>query len=97
MVLQKHIDRLSDGDKEAFKSASAVDVMEELKKAQDGTSRISDSLTHVQKVLECINRLMEPLKIFIQHSPGISALVVGGFKCVLMVCILQSLLSTILI
>ena len=90
-VLQKHVD-LSDDDKEAFQSYSDVDVMEELRNVQDGTSRISDSLTRVQKVLECVNRFMGPLATFIQHSPEISSLVVGGLNCILMVCILQPLL-----
>lgn len=91
MVLQKHSE-LSDDDKAAFQSASDVDVMEELKKTQHGTAGISKSLIRVQKVLECMNRFMGPLVIFIQHSPQISSLVVGGLKCILMVGIFRSLL-----
>ena len=87
VVQQKHFN-LSDDDRAAFQSASDVDVMEELRRAQHGASRISDSLTRAQKVLESVNRLMGPLAIFIQHSPEISSLVVGGLKCILMVCII---------
>ena len=91
-AFERALGRLSGEDKAAFQSASAVDVIEELKKAQQGASRISDSLSGGQKALECMNRFMRPLAIFIQHSPEISSLVVGGLKCILMVCILQSLL-----
>ena len=89
VILRKH-DNLSGDDKAAFQSALDVDVMEELRKAQHGTSRISGSLTRVQKMMDCINQFMGPLAIFIQHSPEISSLVVGGLSCILMVCILQS-------
>lgn len=84
VILQKHSD-LSEDDKKAFQSASDIDVIKELNKAQHGTLLISGSLSRVQKVLECVDRLMGPLKIFIQHHPDISALVVGGLKCILMV------------
>lgn len=83
------LQNLSDDDKAEFKLASEKDVMEELRKAQGGTSRISGSLARVQKVLGCINRFMGPLGILIQHNPDISSLVVGGLSCILMVCILQ--------
>lgn len=88
VILQKHAN-LSDGDKQAFQSASYLDVMAELRRAQQGTSDISGSLTRVQKVLDCINRFMGPLATFIQHSPEISSLVVGGLSCILIVRIPQ--------
>ena len=88
VIVQKHGD-LSDDDKEAFQSASYSDVMVELRNAHHGTSDISDSLTRVQKVLNCINRFMGPLATFIQHSPEITSLVVGGLSCILLVRIFQ--------
>lgn len=39
----------------------------------------------IEKTLNAINRFMDCLSIMIQHSPEISALVVGGFKCILLV------------
>lgn len=84
VILQRHVN-LSNDDKAAFQSASGVDVMEKLREAQHGASRISDSLTRVQKVLECVNRFMGPLAIFSQRSPEISSLVVGGLNCILVV------------
>ena len=91
VILQKHAN-LSDNDKQAFKSASHVDVMAELRRAQQGTSDISGSLTRVQKALDCINRFMGPLATFIQQSPEISSFVVGGLSCILIVRILQHIL-----
>lgn len=90
LMLQNHIDSLSDDDKKAFQRASVVDVMEELRKAQHSTSGISDSLSRVQKALKFVDRFMGSLAIFIQQSPEISSLVVGGLNCILMVCISSS-------
>lgn len=91
-VLKKHVN-LSDDDRAAFQSASDVDMVGILRESQHGASCISDSLPRVHKVLECVNRFMGPLAIFIQHSPEISSLVVGGLHCILMVRILHSVNS----
>ena len=86
VALQKHIDKLSDDDKAAFRSAK--DVMERLGELQQDRSRISDShTTRVQNVLQCVKQFLGSTTICIQHSPEISSLVVGGLNCVLTVSI----------
>ena len=41
----------------------------------------------MEKVLQCVKSFMGSLVVFIQHSPQISSLVVGGVNCILTVCI----------
>ena len=84
-VIQKYVNTLSSEDKGAFKSAP--DILEHLQEMQCNRKRlISSSLVdRVGKVLECVKHFMGSLGIFIQHNPEISALVVGGVNCVLMV------------
>ena len=84
-AIQEYVGKLSDDDKAAFKSAP--DIMERLQEMQgNGKSLISSSLTtRVEKVLQCVKGFMGSLVIFIQQSPEISSLVVGGVNCVLMV------------
>ena len=87
-AIQTYIQELSDDDREAFLSAS--DVMECLEDSE-GKSLISASLwTRVEKVLQCVKHFMGSLGIFIQHSPEISSLVVGGVNCILTVYITSS-------
>ena len=86
-AIQEYIDTLSNEDREAFESAS--DVMEKLGELQQSKFRTSSSLNirmqRVQKVLQCVNRFLESIKICIQHSPQISSLAVGGLHCILTV------------
>ena len=87
-ALQKaiqYVEKLSDDDKTAFQSAP--DIIEHLQEMRcNGKSLISGSLTtRVEKVLQCVKSFMGSLPIFIQHSPEISSLVVGGINCILMV------------
>ena len=84
-AIQKYVKELSDGDKAAF--LDAPDVMAHLQKMQDNDkSPISNRHTaRVEKVLQFVNHFMDSLSIFIQQSPEISSLVVGGVKCVLKV------------
>ena len=76
---------LSDDDKVAFHSAT--DVMEKLGELQQETpGTLSPRTTQkVQKVLQCMKQFMGSIGIFIQHSPEISSLVVGGLNCILTV------------
>ena len=84
-AIQKYISKLSNDDRTAFQSAS--DVIEHLHKMQgDAKSPISSSCTtRVERVLQCIKSFMGSLSIFIQQSPEISSLVVGGVNCILTV------------
>ena len=84
-AIQKYVETLLDDDKEAFQSAP--EIIERLQEMQsNGKSLISSSLTaRVEKVLQCVKNFMGSLGIFIQHSPEISSLVVGGVNCVLTV------------
>lgn len=85
IALQKSVDNLSDDDKIAFRSPS--DIMERLLAMQrEQNSRISSSLLpRVQNVLQCVKYFMGSTVIFIQHSPEISSLVIGGLNCILTV------------
>lgn len=84
-AIQKYVEELSDDDKEAF--LSAPNVIERLQDMQgNGESLVSSSLTtRVEKVLQCVKHFMGSLGIFIQQSPEISSLVVGGVNCILTV------------
>ena len=83
-AIQEYVNKLSIDDKAAFHSAP--DVIECLQEMQRNSKPISSSLTtRVERVLQCIKNFMGSLKIFIQHSPEISSLVVGGVNCILMV------------
>ena len=84
-AIQKYLEELSDDDKKAF--MSAPDVIERLQEMEgNGKSIIPSSLTtRVEKVLQCVKHFMGSLGIFIQHSPEISSLVVGGINCILTV------------
>ena len=84
-AIQQYMKKLPDDDKTAF--LSAPDVIEHLEKLQcNDKSLISSSLTtRVEKVLQCVKGFMGSLGIFIQHSPEISSLVVGGVNCILTV------------
>ena len=88
-AIKEYTSKLSDDDKTAFKSAfqSAPDVIEDLRKMQrDAKSPISSSWApRVERVLQCIKSFMGSLSIFIQQSPEISSLVVGGVNCILTV------------
>ena len=81
--IQEYVDKLSDDDKVAF--LSAPDIIEHLHEIQsNGKSLITNSLTtRVEKVLQCVKSFMGSLSIV--HSE-ISALVIGGANCILMVC-----------
>lgn len=89
-AIQEHVDNLSDDDKVAFQSAT--DVIQKLGELQRGKSRIFRSQTSettyiqkVQRVLQCVKQFIGSIAICIQHSPQISALVVGGLNCILSV------------
>ena len=84
-AMQEYVSKLSDDDKEAFKSAP--DIIGRLQEMQcNSKSPISNSLmTRVERVLQCIKNFMGSLAIFIQQSPEISSLVVGGVSCILTV------------
>ena len=84
-AIQEYLETLSDDDKAAFRSAP--DIMERLQEMQrNGKFLISNSLTNrVEKVLQCVKSFMGSLTVFIQHSPEISSLVVGGINCILTV------------
>ena len=84
-AIEAYISKLSHDDQDAFQSAP--DVIEHLKTMQcNSKSPIPSSFTvRVEKVLRCIRCFMGSLSIFIQHSPKISALVVGGVNCILTV------------
>ena len=85
-AVQEYVKKqLLDEDKTAF--LSAPDVIERLQEMQcNSKPLISGSLTtRVEKVLQCVKAFMGSLGIFIQHSPEISSLVVGGVNCILTV------------
>lgn len=84
-AIQEYVKQLSDDDKAAFQSAP--DILEHLQEMQrNGKSLISSSLTaRVEKVLQCVKHFMSSLGLFIQHSPQVSSLVVGGVNCILTV------------
>ena len=86
---------LSDDDKEAFRSAP--DIIERLEEMErNRKSPISSSLaSRVKKVLHCVKNFMDSLKIFVQKSPEISSLVVGGVNCILTVGTILRYLSLI--
>lgn len=84
-AIQEYVNKLSDEDKKAFQSAP--DVIERLRKMQDNDKPLVSSsiTTRVEKVLQCVKHFMGSLSIFIQQSPEISSLVVGGVNCILTV------------
>ena len=84
-AIQEYANNLSDDDKTAF--LSAPNVIERLQEMQcNSKSLFSSSLTtRVEKVLQCVKGFMVSLGIFIQHSPEISSLAVGGVNCILTV------------
>ena len=84
-AIQEYIGKLSDDDKAAFQSAQ--NIMERLQEIQsNGKPLVSSSLaSRVEKVLQCVKTFMSSLAIFIQQSPQISSLVVGGVNFVLTV------------
>ena len=84
-AIQEYLNKLSHDDKNAF--LYAPDVIERLQEMQrDDSSPISSSLTsRVQKVVQCVKHFMSSLGIMIQHNPEITALVVGGVNCIMMV------------
>ena len=88
-AIQEYVKKLSDDDKAAFQDAfySAPNIVEHLQEMQcNGKIPTTSSLTsRVEKVLQCVKTFMDSLAIFIQHSPEISSLVVGGVKCILTV------------
>lgn len=86
-AIQVYISKLSADDKAAFQSAP--DIIERLQEMQNNDkSLVSSSTTaRVEKVLQCVKHFMASVGIFIQQSPEISSLVVGGVNCVLTVSI----------
>ena len=91
-AIKSYINELTEADKKAFLTASASDIMDRLKEMQNdqsgsgGKSRLSSQFTNrLQKVLQCVKQFMGSIVIAIGHHPEISALVVGGFNCILMV------------
>ena len=83
-AIQEYVESLSDDDKVAFQSAT--DVMEKIQKLHhDSSSQSSSHIQKVKKVLECMKQLLRPIEIYSQISPDISALIVGGFNCILTV------------
>lgn len=82
---REYVKELSDDDKEAFQSAP--DIIERLEEMErNRKSPISSSLaSRVKKVLQCVQSFMDSLKVFVQQSPEISSLVVGGVNCILTV------------
>ena len=84
-AILEYVKTLSDDDKRAFQSAP--DIIECLQEMQhNGKPLISNTLTtRVEGVLQCIKYFMSSLGVFIQHSPEISLLVVGGLNCILTV------------
>ena len=84
-AIQEYVNKLSDDDKAAFQSApNIIDRLQEMQ--CNGKFLTSSSLTtRVEKVLQCVKNFMGSLRTFIQHSPEISSLVVGGVSCILTV------------
>lgn len=84
-AIQEYVMELSEDDKAAFRTAP--DIIVQLQEIQgNGKSLVSRSLTtRVEKVLQCVKGFMGSLAIFIQQSPEISSLVVGGVNCILTV------------
>ena len=84
-AIQEYVSQLSSDDKAAFQFAP--DIIKRLQEMQrNNKSCIPNSLTtRVERVLQCIKHFMGSLSIFIQHSPEISSLVVGGANCILTV------------
>ena len=84
-AIQEYISKLSNDDKAAFQSAP--DIIERLDEMQHKSKTpIPSSLaTRAERVLQCIKYFMGSLSIFIQQSPEISSLVVGGVSCILSV------------
>lgn len=63
--------------------------MQELKAIDEADAKASVSRSfgsRVEKILQCIKQFVGTVGIFIQYSPEISSLVVGGLNCVLLVC-----------
>lgn len=84
-AIQEYIGKISNDDKEAFRNAP--DIIERLQEMQSNKKpRIPSSFTtRVENVLQCVRCFMSSLAIFIQQSPEISSLVVGGVNCILTV------------
>ena len=81
-AVQKYVGELSHDDKAAF--LDSPDVMQRLQEMQYD-DKSSSRLARAEKVLQCVKYFMGSLGIFIQHSPEISSLVVGGVNCILTV------------
>ena len=80
--IQKYIDKLSNDDKLAFRSAT--DIMDKLGQQQWGKFRITCfHITRMQGVLQCVDQFLGSIAICIQYDLRISSLVVGGLNCIL--------------
>lgn len=84
-AIEQYINMLSDDDKAAFQSAP--DIIERLQETQSRRKPLisTDLTARVAKVLQCVKHFMGSLSIFIQQSPQISSLIVGGINCILTV------------
>ena len=83
-AIQEYVNKLSNDDKAAFRSAP--NIIEHLEERQaNGKYLISSSLVdRVEKVLQCVKTFMSSLGIVMQQSQ-ISGLILGGVNCILTV------------
>ena len=83
--IQGYINKLSNGDKEAFRSAP--DFMNMLGALHQGKSRISHSVKQkLQQVQKDVKEFLGSIAICIQQSLEIYSLAVAGLNCILGVC-----------
>ena len=83
-AIQEYVDKLSNDDQIAFRSAT--DIMDKLGEQQWGKFRITNfHITRMQKVLQCVDQFLGSIAICIQYDLRISSLVVGGLNCILAV------------
>lgn len=79
MAIQNYIDKLLNGDKEAFQSAT--DIIEMLA----GKSRTSIDIPRTQQMLQGVKEFLGFIARCTPHNPRISSFGMGGLNCIMTV------------
>jgi hypothetical protein len=88
-AIQKHIDKLPEAEKQAFRQANATispeDLLERIKLLDTQHVSKSSFRPHAEKIakfLSILDRLLGGISIAIQANPDISSIAVGGVKLI---------------
>jgi hypothetical protein len=88
-AIQKHIDKLSEAEKQAFRQANAIispdSLLERIRTLDTQHASMSSFRPHAEKIakfLSLLDRLLGGISIAIQANPDISSIAVGGVKLI---------------